>query len=98
MANAQNSKVILSEAKDLALKVLLPYLTSARVWARTVLHAATGGAIASLSAHFASPTDFDWSAAGLLHLKKVAIGGAVIALLHAFMKPPKPGETGGQQQ
>ena len=76
------------------LKKLLPYVTSARVWAATILHAATGGALASISAHLTSPTDFDWSASGLLHLKKIAIGGAVIAVLHAFMRPPRPGGQG----
>lgn len=68
----------------------IAHLTSARVMGRVALQSVVAGSASALCAHIGDPQAFDWSPAGVLNLKRVAIGGALLAVVHLFMAPPKP--------
>lgn len=62
---------------------------SAQVVAKTACHAVIAGTASAVGAHFTSPTSFDWTPAGIAAMKKIALGGAVLAIVHLFMDIPK---------
>lgn len=71
-------------------KTAVAHLTSGRVMGRVALQSIVAGSASALCAHIGDPQAFDWSPAGVLNLKRVAIGGALLAVVHLFMAPPKP--------
>jgi hypothetical protein len=64
-----------------------------KVWLHSIISAAIGGAVSAVSAVLVAPHDFNFSHAGFLSIEKVALSGAIIAVLAVLKQSPLPSNT-----
>lgn len=62
-------------------------------WLHSLFAAAIGGAATALSGVLTMPETFNFSHDGLVHIGKIAAGGAIIPVLTLLKQSPLPAET-----